>query len=45
MAFFNHKKKILPDVKSEGSEGHIVNSGFNEVEAEANYRPDRKSVV
>lgn len=31
-------------MKSEGSEGHIINGGFNELEAEAYYRPEHRSI-
>lgn len=37
-------KKFLLETKSDGSEGHIVNGGFNELEAGANYRPGHRGI-
>lgn len=31
-------------MKSDGSEGHIVNGGFNELETGANYRPEHRDI-
>lgn len=38
------KQKNLLEINSDGSEGHIVNGGFNKLDTGANYRPEHKGI-
>lgn len=40
----NHKEKNVFEMKSDGSEHHAVNGGFNKLDTGANYRSEPRDI-